>query len=76
MSASGNEGSLERGGQRSLVDYSPWGCKESDMTEHKRKQWWCRGLENAGENGKIYYWKGAEDYSLKPRAGAKEVKGY
>ena len=21
-------------GQRSLADYSPWGCKESDMTEH------------------------------------------
>ena len=21
-------------GQRSLVDYSPWGCKESDRTEH------------------------------------------
>ena len=21
-------------GQRSLVDYSPWGCKESDTTEH------------------------------------------
>ena len=21
-------------GQRSLLDYSPWGCKESDMTEH------------------------------------------
>jgi len=21
-------------GQGSLVDYSPWGCKESDMTEH------------------------------------------
>ena len=20
--------------QRSLVGYSPWGCKESDMTEH------------------------------------------
>ena len=20
--------------QRSLVDYSPWGCRESDMTEH------------------------------------------
>ena len=20
-------------GQRSLMDYSPWGCKESDMTE-------------------------------------------
>jgi len=22
-------------GQRSLVGYSPWGCKESDMTEQK-----------------------------------------
>ena len=21
-------------GQRSLTGYSPWGCKESDMTEH------------------------------------------
>ena len=21
-------------GQRSLVGHSPWGCKESDMTEH------------------------------------------
>ena len=24
-------------GQRNLVGYSPWGCKESDMTEHKRR---------------------------------------
>ena len=23
-------------GQRSLVGYSPWGCKELDMTEHTR----------------------------------------
>ena len=23
-------------GQRSLAGYSPWGCKESDMTEHTR----------------------------------------
>ena len=23
----------DTGGQRSLVGYSPWGCKESDMTE-------------------------------------------
>ena len=23
----------ESHGQRSLVDYSPWGCKESDTTE-------------------------------------------
>ena len=22
-------------GQRSLVGYSPWGCKESDMTERR-----------------------------------------
>ena len=22
-------------GQRSLVGYSPWGCKESDMTEYR-----------------------------------------
>ena len=24
----------ESHGQKSLVDYSPWGCKELDMTEH------------------------------------------
>ena len=24
----------ESHGQRSLVGYSPWGCRESDMTEH------------------------------------------
>ena len=24
----------ESHGQRSLVGYSPWGCKELDMTEH------------------------------------------
>ena len=26
----------ESHGQRSLVGYSPWGCKELDMTEHTR----------------------------------------
>ena len=25
-------------GQRSLAGYSPWGCKESDMTEHTQKE--------------------------------------
>ena len=25
-------------GQRSLVGYSPWGCKELDMTEHKESK--------------------------------------
>ena len=26
-------------GQRSLVGYSPWGCKESDMAEHACNHW-------------------------------------
>ena len=25
-------------GQRSLVGYSPWGCKESDVTEHSTQK--------------------------------------
>ena len=25
-------------GLRSLMDYSPWGCKKSDMTEHTQRQ--------------------------------------
>ena len=25
-------------GQRRLVGYSPWGCKESDTTEHAQKK--------------------------------------
>ena len=30
-------------GQKSLVGYSPWGCKWSDMTEHTRKpEGWMR----------------------------------
>ena len=28
----------ESHGQRSLADYSPWSCKESDMTEHTHTQ--------------------------------------
>ena len=27
-------GSGKSHGQRSLADYSPWGCKESDTTKH------------------------------------------
>ena len=27
----------ESQGQRSLVDYSPWGCKELDTTEHTHR---------------------------------------
>ena len=38
-------------GQRSLVGYSPWGCKELDMTNHEHKwsfllvaiPWWASG---------------------------------
>ena len=38
----------ESHGQRSLAGYSPWGCKELDMTEqltlslHFRLPWWLR----------------------------------
>ena len=28
----------ESHGERSLADYSPWSCKESDMTEHTHTQ--------------------------------------
>ena len=31
----------ESHGQRSLAGYSPWGCKESDMTEHPRVCAWA-----------------------------------
>ena len=31
-------------GQRSLVDYSPWGLKEPDTTEHTHAQKQRRGL--------------------------------
>ena len=27
-------------GQRRLAGYSPWGCKESDMTEHSLVTYW------------------------------------
>ena len=30
-------------GQRSQVGYSPWGCKESDMTEYTRHRGWEGG---------------------------------
>ena len=40
-------------GQRSLVGYSPWGCKELDMTEyahtHRRDEWWL----TTGEGGRV-----------------------
>ena len=29
-------------GQRSLVGYSPWGCKESELTEHTHTSRWKR----------------------------------
>ena len=37
------EQALGRGeGQGSLVCCSPWGCKESDMTEQQQEQEWSR----------------------------------
>ena len=41
-----NPGILELG-QRSLADYSPWGCKKSNVTEHTRILSICLGLRKA-----------------------------
>ena len=35
----------ESHGWRSLVGYSPWGCKESDMTERLHFHWVSKHLE-------------------------------
>ena len=41
--------------QRSLVGYSPWGCKESDMTEQPRVVNKSPGLDNfTGESYQIF----------------------
>ena len=45
----------DSGGQRSLMGYSPWGCKDSDITyglnNHKNSgqglPWWLSGKESA-----------------------------
>ena len=45
----------ESHGQRSLVGYSPWGCKESDMTEQPRAVNKSPGLDNfTGESYQIF----------------------
>ena len=33
-------------GQRSLVGYSPWGCKESNMTKHACNHWLLRTMSS------------------------------
>ena len=46
-------------GQRSLVGYSPWGCKELDMTEHIHTQiiyhqlslWWPKRMGSVSPLG-------------------------
>ena len=48
----------ESHGQRRLVDYSPWGCKELDMTEvtkHTHTQTNVRGKDQEGgkESGRF-----------------------
>ena len=42
----------ESHGQRSLVGYSPWGCKKSDITEH-----WCPHLVQNGCADMNHTWK-------------------
>ena len=36
-------------GQRSLAGYSPWHCKESDVTEHRYKQTIRKLMESSAE---------------------------
>ena len=38
-------------GQRSLAGYSPWGCKESDMTEHL--MWSVEIMKNENESHSV-----------------------
>ena len=48
-------------GQRSLVGCSPWGCKESDMTEHTHMCswiWWPLTLRECAMRGS---WKGRQE---------------
>ena len=33
-------------GQGSLTRCSPWGHKESDITEQLKNSWWCNGWES------------------------------
>ena len=52
-------------GQRSLVGYSPWGCKELDMTEHIHTQiiyhqlslWWPKRMGSVSPLG-LPWWSG------------------
>ena len=47
-------------GQRSLVGYSPWGCKESDMTEQLNFLSWS----DSSYTG-IYTWKNSMKWTLR-----------
>ena len=58
-------------GQRSLVGYSPWGCKESDMTEHLTLSLYIKYKQtNYKKNPKVYFKKTAERYK---RKGASQI---
>ena len=47
----------ESHGQRNLADYSPWGCKESDMTEHARICNWITLLYTRNTVNQLYFFK-------------------
>ena len=56
-------------GQRSLMDYSPWGCKESDMTELRMfslsffaKKWWCHVRRKGSWDNTGSLRDGADDF--------------
>ena len=44
-------------GQRSLVGCSPWGCKESDMTERERKQvhLFCKQFKEKSDGARFFF---------------------
>ena len=43
-------------GQRSLAGYSPWGCKESDTTEHVESQFWTISHRNGSMLMSFCHW--------------------
>ena len=50
-------------GQRSLVGYSPWSCKEADMTEphmhaHMHRQWYNCNINKRNAEKELYMFRG------------------
>ena len=50
-------------GERSLVGYSPWGCKESDVTEQPSVTW--HDVESFSESIRAWYFIGRNVFNCK-----------